>query len=78
MNDLDADPANDTAEAIRAAGGEVAVCAGSVTEDDFAEGFVKTGVDSFGGLDIIVNNAGYTWDTVVQKMTDEQRSSTCT
>ena len=72
INDLDADPANETAEAIRAAGGEAVVCAGSVTEDGFAERFIKTGVDSFGGLDIIVNNAGYTWDSVVQKMTDEQ------
>ncbi|MCP9971119.1 SDR family oxidoreductase [Actinomadura madurae] len=26
----------------------------------------------FGGVDIIVNNAGYTWDSVIQKMTDEQ------
>ncbi|NNM73742.1 SDR family NAD(P)-dependent oxidoreductase [Enterovirga aerilata] len=72
VNDLDADPANETAEAIRTAGGEAVVCAGSVTEDGFAERFVQTGVDSFGGLDIIVNNAGYTWDRVVQKMTDEQ------
>lgn len=72
VNDLDADPANETAEAIRAVGGEAVVCAGSVTEDGFAERFVQTGVDSFGGLDIIVNNAGYTWDSVVQKMTDEQ------
>lgn len=72
VNDLDADPANDTAEAIRAAGGEAVVCAGSVTGDGFAERFIATAVDSFGGLDIIVNNAGYTWDSVVQKMTDEQ------
>lgn len=72
VNDLDADPADETAQAIRAAGGEAVVCAGSVTEDGFAERFVKTGVDSFGGLDIIVNNAGFTWDTVIQKMTDEQ------
>ena len=72
VNDLDAGPANEAAEAIRAAGGEAVVCAGSVTEDGFAERFIKTGVDSFGGLDIIVNNAGYTWDSVVQKMTDEQ------
>ena len=72
INDLDADPANETAEAIRAAGGEAVVCAGSVTEDGFAERFINTGVESFGGLDIIVNNAGYTWDSVVQKMTDEQ------
>jgi len=72
VNDLDAEPANETAEAIRAAGGAVATCIGSVTEDGFAERFIKTAMDSFGGLDIIVNNAGYTWDSVIQKMTDEQ------
>ena len=43
-----------------------------MTEDGFAEQFVQTAVDTFGGLDIIVNNAGYTWDSVIQKMTDEQ------
>src|SRR5690606_9914814 len=32
----------------------------------------NTAVEEFGGLDIVVNNAGYTWDSVVQKMTDEQ------
>lgn len=47
-------------------------CVGSVTDADFAERFVATAVDQYGGLDIIVNNAGYTWDTVIQKMTDEQ------
>lgn len=72
VNDLDADPANETAEEIRKIGGEAVVCAGSVTEDGFAERFVKTAVDSFGGVDIIVNNAGYTWDTVIQKMPDAQ------
>ena len=72
VNDLDADPAAQTAEMIRDMGGEAAVCAGSVTEDGFAQRFVDTGVNAFGGLDIIVNNAGYTWDSVVQKMTDEQ------
>ncbi|MBW4963776.1 SDR family NAD(P)-dependent oxidoreductase [Sulfitobacter sp. CW3] len=72
VNDLDAHPAAQTAEMIRDMGGEAAVCAGSVTEDGFAQRFVDTGVNAFGGLDIIVNNAGYTWDSVVQKMTDEQ------
>jgi 3-oxoacyl-[acyl-carrier protein] reductase len=45
---------------------------GSVTAPDFAERFIGTAVSEFKGLDIIVNNAGYTWDNVVQKMTDEQ------
>jgi NAD(P)-dependent dehydrogenase (short-subunit alcohol dehydrogenase family) len=45
---------------------------GDVTAAGFAERFTQAAVDSFGGLDIIVNNAGYTWDSVIQKMTDEQ------
>lgn len=72
VNDLDAGPADETVAEIRAAGGEAVVCAGSVTDADFAERFVAAGVETFGGLDILVNNAGYTWDNVVQKMSDEQ------
>jgi 3-oxoacyl-[acyl-carrier protein] reductase len=72
VNDLDAAPGEETVEAIRRAGGEAVACAGSVTAPDFAERFVGTAVKTYGGLDIIVNNAGYTWDSVVQKMTDEQ------
>jgi 3-oxoacyl-[acyl-carrier protein] reductase len=72
VNDLDAAPAEQTVADIRAAGGQAMACAGSVTADGFAEAFVKTAIDGFGGLDIIINNAGYTWDNVIQKMTDEQ------
>ncbi|GAB3382851.1 SDR family NAD(P)-dependent oxidoreductase [Amycolatopsis echigonensis] len=72
VNDLDDAPAKQTVADIQSAGGQAVACAGSVTEDGFAERFVQTATDSFGGLDIIVNNAGYTWDAVVQKMTDEQ------
>ncbi|MCY1195897.1 3-oxoacyl-[acyl-carrier-protein] reductase FabG [compost metagenome] len=72
VNDLDAEPAEETVSLIRKAGGQARACAGSVTDSGFAERFVGTAVDAFGGLDIIVNNAGYTWDNVIQKMTDEQ------
>lgn len=72
INDLDATPAQQTVADIIAAGGQAVACVGSVTEADFAERFVATAIDTYGGLDIIVNNAGYTWDNVVQKMTDEQ------
>lgn len=43
-----------------------------MTAPGFAERFVSTAVDEFNGLDIIINNAGYVWDNVIQKMTDEQ------
>ncbi len=72
VNDLDGDVAEQTAADITAAGGRATTCPGSVTADGFAERFVGTAVDTFDGLHIVVNNAGYTWDSVLQKMTDEQ------
>lgn len=72
INDLDAAPAEEVVAEIRAAGGDAVACIGSVSAVDFADRFVKTAVDNYGGIDIIVNNAGYTWDNVIQKMTDEQ------
>ncbi|MEJ6010808.1 SDR family NAD(P)-dependent oxidoreductase [Novosphingobium aquae] len=72
VNDLDEEPAAETVNAILAAGGKAVACVGSVTDPAFADRFVKTAVDNFGGIEIIVNNAGYTWDGVVQKMSDEQ------
>lgn len=72
VNDLDDEPAQEVVQAIREAGGEAIACSGSVAAPDFAERFVGTAVGEYKGLDIIVNNAGYTWDNVIQKMTDEQ------
>ena len=72
VNDLEEEHTRAVADAILAAGGTAAVCTGNVTAPDFGERFVAMALDTFGGLDIIVNNAGYTWDSVIQKMTDEQ------
>jgi len=72
VNDLDEAPALETIAQIEAAGGKATACVGNVTAPDFGERFVHTALDRFGGLDIIVNNAGYTRDGVIQKQTDEQ------
>lgn len=72
VNDLDAEPTHDCIDAIRQAGGHAVPCVGSVSEIGFAERFIETATAHFGGLDIIVNNAGYTWDSVIHKMTDAQ------
>jgi 3-oxoacyl-[acyl-carrier protein] reductase len=72
INDIDAEVAEATAKEITDAGGTSVVCAGSVTDVEFPDRVVKAAADSFGGIDIIVNNAGYTWDAVIQNMTDEQ------
>ncbi len=72
VNDLDAEPGNAVAAEIRASGGEAIAVNGSVSDAGFADRFVGTATDQLGGIDIIVNNAGYTWDATIQKMTDEQ------
>ena len=72
VSDLDPAPAEETAAAIRAAGGKAVVVAGDVTDPAFPAQLIKATLDSFGGIDIIVNNAGYTWDAVIQNMTDKQ------
>ncbi|MBC8258094.1 MAG: SDR family oxidoreductase [SAR324 cluster bacterium] len=72
INDLDKAPADETLMKINKLGAQAAVCVGDVTEAGFGEQFVKTAMENFGALDIIINNAGYPWDSVIQKMSDEQ------
>src|SRR6476469_4617621 len=68
INDLDADVAEQTSGEID---GETAAYAGDLTTEGAADERVKAAVDAFGKGDIAVNNAGYTWDGVAHKMTDE-------
>jgi 3-oxoacyl-[acyl-carrier protein] reductase len=69
INDLDADVAEQTASEIE---GETAVFGGDLTQEGVPEALVQRAVDELGQLDIVVNNAGYTWDGMAHKMSDEQ------
>ena len=72
VSDLDPTPAEETAAAIQGAGGKALVVPGDVTDPAFPRQLISATLDQFGGFDIIVNNAGYTWDGVIQNMTDKQ------
>ena len=72
VNDLDEEPAQEVVEVIVASGGKAVPCVGSITADDFPTKYIQTALDAYGDIHIIVNNAGYTWDSVIHKMTDEQ------
>src|SRR4051795_11515067 len=69
INDLDGDVAEQTAGEI---GGDTVVYAGDLTKPGAPDELIKTAVEAWGKLDIIVNNAGYTRDNVIHKMTDEE------
>ena len=69
INDLDGDVA---AEASKGIAGETVSFAGDLTKEGVPDKLVEAAVEAFGQLDIVVNNAGYTWDGPVHKMSDEQ------
>jgi len=68
INDLDGDVAKQTADEIA---GETAVYAGDLTDPSAPAELVKAAIDAWGKIDIIVNNAGYTLDAPVHKMSDD-------
>jgi 3-oxoacyl-[acyl-carrier protein] reductase len=68
INDLDGDVAEQTAGEID---GETVVYGGDLTKDGAADELVKTAIDAFGKIDIVVNNAGYTLDAPIHKMSDD-------
>ena len=72
VNDLNPEPAEESAHAIIQAGGQAIAVPGSVTDPAFPDKLMRAAADAFGAIHILVNNAGYTWDGMIHKMTDEQ------
>lgn len=72
VTDLDLAPAEDTAHAIAAAGGHAIAVKADVTQPADIDALIGATVSAYGGVDILINNAGYTWDGMFHKMTDPQ------
>ncbi|HYO92588.1 MAG TPA: SDR family oxidoreductase [Pyrinomonadaceae bacterium] len=72
LSDIDEKLTREAAEQISAQGQEALALPGDVTATDFAPRLIKETLRQFGRIDALVNNAGYTWDGVIHKMTDEQ------
>jgi 3-oxoacyl-[acyl-carrier protein] reductase len=68
INDLDGDAAQQTASEIP---GETTVFAGDLTKEGEPEKLIQTAIDAWGKLDIVVNNAGYTLDGPIHKLSDD-------
>ncbi|MEV7398247.1 3-oxoacyl-ACP reductase [Aeromicrobium sp. NPDC092404] len=71
VNDLPG-AADETAAEIKALGAEVAVAPGDVGERATADLIMQTALESFGSLDVVVNNAGVTRDRMLFNMSDEE------
>ncbi len=70
--DVDGDALQETVQAIKDAGGEAVGVTGSVTDRGDVEQMVQAALDSFGKLDILINNAGINRDGLVVKIKDDQ------
>lgn len=71
VNDVHQAAADETLSQIAADGGEAIAFIGSVTDAEFGEKVVAETMQRYGGLDIIVNNAGYLRSNPIQRMSDE-------
>ena len=71
VNDVDAATAADAVASIEREGGKAVAVVAPVGSSDTAKELVRTAVDTFGGLDILVTNAGVLRDTVLWKMSDD-------
>jgi len=72
LNDIDEKVLAEAVKEFEGAGYKVASFAGDLTDPATPDKLVQGTLQKLGGLDIIVNNAGYSWDGVIQKTTDEQ------
>jgi 3-oxoacyl-[acyl-carrier protein] reductase len=69
INDLDGDVAEEASKEIQT---ETVAVAGDLTKEGVCEQLVDRAAEAFGQIDIVVNNAGYTWDGPIHKMADDQ------
>jgi len=72
INDLNTEPAESVVAEIKEAGGDAIAVAGDVTALDFPDKLIRAAIDTYGKINVLVNNAGYTWDGMSHKITDEQ------
>jgi len=73
VSDIDAAKAKDVADTINESGGSAISVPGDMLDANYLKTLVeKTAEFGSGKIHIIVNNAGYTWDGVIHKMTDKQ------
>lgn len=68
-------PAQEVVDEIKKAGGDAVSNSASVAEVEDAESIIKTAIDSFGRIDVLVNNAGILRDRMIWNMTDEEWDS---
>jgi 3-oxoacyl-[acyl-carrier protein] reductase len=71
VSDLDRDPAEETSNKIRSAGGKALAVACDVAKRSDVAGMVEQAVKEFGRLDVLVTCAGITRDNLVYKMSDD-------
>ena len=72
---LDAGPAAEVVDEIEAAGGEAIANTDDISSWDGAAGMIQQAIDTFGGLDVLVNNAGILRDRMLFSMSEEEWDS---
>ena len=71
VNDIKAEAAQETVDAITGAGGAALACLNSITDFDASAATIKLAIDTYGGIDAVVNNAGVCRDRMFTSLSEE-------
>lgn len=72
INDIDPEPALETLEEIRGEGGKVTAYIGDISEESSAKDIIELAKNAFGKIDVLINNAGITQDSLLVRMNTEK------
>jgi len=72
VTDIDEKKSNSVKDKIIAEGGQAVSVPGDITDSSFPEKLIDATIKAFGKINVIINNAGFTWDGMLHKMTDKQ------
>ncbi len=75
VNDLDPDPVAETVRSITDAGGSAVAAPGDITASATPDFLIASAIDAWGALDIVINNAGYIWNSAMHRHDDTQWQS---
>jgi 3-oxoacyl-[acyl-carrier protein] reductase len=71
ISDINLERARETCQEIESLGGQAIAISGNVADAKEAEAMIEQAVEKFGGLDVLVNNAGITRDGILLRMREE-------
>ena len=72
VNDIDSEACDSVVDGIKTEGGSAFSAPGDITDPHMPKRLIDQSLSQYGKINVLVNNAGFTWDGMIHKMSDAQ------